>query len=108
MALISPRQCNNINRNYFLKNSWCPLSTTTELSKTCYATLSSLQKMKIIAPFNIRKHLCESLVLCKLDYCSSIFDPLTISQQRRLQKIENSCAALLFHQYCSALGVATS
>ena len=43
--------------------------------------LSALRKMKRIAPFNIRKHLCESLVLSKLDYCSSVFDPLTIIQQ---------------------------
>ena len=58
--------------------------------------------MKRIAPFNIRKHLCESLVLSKFYYCSSLFDPLTIIQQRRLQKIQNSCAALIFNRYCSA------
>ena len=74
----------------------------TELSKTCYATLSTLQKMKRIAPFNIRKHLCEPLVLSKLNYCSSVFDPLTIIQQRRLQKIQNSCAAFVFNRYCLA------
>ena len=68
----------------------------TELSKTCDATLSALRKMKTIAPFNIRKHLCESLVLSKLDYCGSVFDPLTIIQQRQLQKIQNSCDALVF------------
>ena len=58
--------------------------------------------MKRSAPFNIRRHLCESVVLSKLGYCSSVFDPLTIIQQRRLQKIHNSCAALIFNQYCSA------
>ena len=47
----------------------------TELSKACYATLSALQRVKRIAPFNIRKNLRESLVLSELDYCSSIFDP---------------------------------
>ena len=66
------------------------------------ATLSALQKMKRIAPFNIRKHLCEPLVLSKLNYCSSVFYPLTIIQQRRLQKIQNSCAALVFNRYCLA------
>ena len=75
---------------------------TTELSKTCYATLSALGKMKGIAPFNIRKHLCESQVLSKFDYCSSVFDPFVIIQQRRLQKIQNSCAALIFTRYWSA------
>ena len=58
--------------------------------------------MKRIAPFNIRRHLCESVVLSKLDYCSGVFDPLTITQQRRLQKIQNSCDALIFNYYCSA------
>ena len=56
----------------------------TELLKTCYATLSALRKIKRPALFNIRKHLCESLVPSKFDYCSSVFDPLTIIQQRRL------------------------
>ena len=58
--------------------------------------------MKRIAPFNIGKNLCESLVPSKLDYCSSVFDPLTIIQQRRLQKIHNSCVARVFDRYCSA------
>ena len=57
--------------------------------------------MKRIAPFNIRKHLCESLVLSKLDYCSSVFDPLTIIQQIWLQKIQTCCPALIFNQYYS-------
>ena len=39
----------------------------TELSKTCYATLSALWKMKRLARFNIRKYLCESLALSKLN-----------------------------------------
>ena len=67
--------------------------------------------MKRIAPFNIRKHLYESPVLSKLDYCSSVSDPLTIIQQRRLKKIQNSCAALVFNQLlsvrCTFIGVAT-
>ena len=57
----------------------------TELSKTCYAALSALRKMGRIAPFNIRKHLCESLALSKLDYCSSVFDPLTIIIMNHLE-----------------------
>ena len=77
----------------------------TELSNTCYATISALRKMKRIAPCNIRKHLCESLVLSKLDYCSSAFDPFTVNQQRRLQKIQNSSAALAFNRYRSASDV---
>ena len=34
-----------------------------------------------------------------------VFDPLTIIQQRLLQKIQNSCAALIFNRYCSASDV---
>ena len=58
----------------------------TELSKTSYATLSALRKMKRIAPFNIRKHVCESLVLSKLDYCISVFDPLTFINKDNYRK----------------------
>ena len=69
----------------------------TELSKTCYPTLSVVQKIKRIAPFNIRKHRSESLVLSKLGYCRNVFNLLMIIQQRRLQKIQNSWAALVFN-----------
>ena len=61
--------------------------------------------MKRITFLNIRKHFFEILVLSKLDYCSNVFDPLTIIQQKRLKKIQNSCAALAFNLYCSTSDV---
>ena len=95
--IFTTNTLNNINKNYFNKNSWCPLSTTTERrrSKTSYATLSALRKMKRIAPFNIRKHVCESLVMSKLDYCSSVFDPLTIINKGNYRK----CKFLVLHLF---------
>ena len=77
----------------------------TELSKACYPTLSEVQKIKRSTPFNLRKHRCESLVLSKLSFCRNVFNPLMIIQQRRLQKIRNSCTALVFNRCCSVSDV---
>ena len=38
------------------------------LSSSCYAVLSTLRKLKNLAPFIVRKQLVESLVMSKLDY----------------------------------------
>ena len=72
-----------------------------EVTKSCYATLSVLRKIKKLTPFNVRKQLSESLVLSKLDYCSAVFDPLTQVQERRLQKVQNTAAAFVLNRYCT-------
>jgi hypothetical protein len=76
-----------------------------EVTKSCYATLSVLRKIKKLTPFSVRKQLCESLVLSKLQYCNTVIDPLTNIQERRLQKVQNSAAAFVFNRYCRTYDV---
>lgn len=44
--------------------------------RSSYGTLSSLRWLKNLAPFHARKHLAESLALCKANYAYSVFNPL--------------------------------
>ena len=72
-----------------------------EITRSCYGVLCTLCKIKRITPFKIRKHLSESLVLSKIDYCNSVFDPLTQAQEQRLQKVQNAAAAFVLNRYCT-------
>ena len=76
-------------------------SQVNEITRSCYGVLRTLRKIKRITPFKIRKHLSESLVLSKIDYCNSVFDPLTQAQEQRLQKVQNAAAAFVLNRYCT-------
>ena len=48
-----------------------------------------------LAPFHVRKHLAESLVLSKVNYVCSVFHPLLAFQMKRPQRLRNSCAGFV-------------
>ena len=56
-----------------------------------YGTLS--------APFHVRKHLAESLVLSKVNYACSVFRPLPAFQMKRLQRLQNACAGFVTRRF---------
>ena len=58
------------------------------LASSCYTTLASLTKIKHFTPYMLRKHLAESLVLSKLDYCDIVMSPLPQHLLKRLQRIQ--------------------
>ena len=41
--------------------------------KSCYGTIQIIRKLKNFAGYRLRKHLLESLVLSKLDYCDTVY-----------------------------------
>ena len=43
---------------------------------SCYGTLSVLKKLKYLAPYNVRKHLAECLILSKIDYNDIVSDTI--------------------------------
>ena len=47
----------------------------TKILSSCYGALAILRKIRHLAPFKVRKQLAECLVLSKLDYCNTIFNP---------------------------------
>ncbi len=68
------------------------------LSSSCYAVLSTLRKLKNLAPFNVRKQLVESLIISKLDY-DLVYYPLLQYLERKLQRIQNVAAGFVLNRY---------
>ena len=64
-----------------------------------YGTLSVLWRLKNLAPFHVRKHLAESLVLSKVNYACSVFHPRQAFQMKRLQRLQNACAGFVTRRF---------
>jgi len=58
-----------------------------------------LRKLKHLAPFHLRKQLAECLVLTKLDYCRTVFDPLPLYLTKRLTGVQCAAAAFVMKRY---------
>ena len=72
-------------------------SQVSKIVKTSYYSLRNLYKSKHILNRQLRKQLCESLVLSHCNYCSFVYGPcLDAESKYRLQKIQNSCIILIF------------
>ena len=61
------------------------------LLSSCYATLSTLRKIKNVTLYNICKQLVEMLVISKMDYCDIVYDLVPDYQLKRLQHVQNTC-----------------
>ena len=78
------------------------LSWTEHINKTIsssYATLAVLRKLKNLAPFSLKKHLAECLILAKLEYCSAVTDPLPMYLTKRLSRVQLGAAAFVTNRY---------
>ena len=64
-----------------------------------YGTLSILRRLKHLAPFHVRKHLAESLILSKVNYACTVFHPLPAFQMKRLQRLQNACAGFVTRRF---------
>ena len=69
--------------------------------KSCYGTLSVLRKLKNVAPFSVRKHLVESLMLSKLDYNDTVFTPLPVYLIKWLQRVQLAAAGFVLGCYAN-------
>ena len=77
----------------------------TKLLSSCYGVLAVLRKIRHLAPFKVGKQLAECLVLSKLNYCNTIFHPLPEYQIKRLQRVQNSCAAFVLRHHTKSSDV---
>ena len=59
-----------------------------QLSKFCYGLLRIIWKVNNFTDFRLRKHLAESFVLSKIDYCDTVFYPLPDFLMKRLQRVQ--------------------
>ena len=55
--------------------------------------------LKNFAGYRLRKHLVESLVLSKLDYCDTVYYPLPEFQLKRLQRVQLVAASFVLNRY---------
>ena len=57
-----------------------------------YSTLPALRKFEHLAPFLLKKHLAESLILARLDYNDTVCCPLPGYLNTRLQRVQLATA----------------
>jgi len=69
--------------------------------KESYATLRTLKKLKRFASFQTRKHLAESLILSRLDYCNALFHKLPSYTKNQIQKVQNVVAGFVLNKYAN-------
>ena len=71
----------------------------TALLSSCYTVLAVLRRLRNLAPYHIRKHLMESLVMSKLDYGCVVFSPLPEYQMKCPQRVQTTCAGHVLGRY---------
>ena len=73
--------------------------------KSCYGTiqiiLKKLKELKNFAGYRLRKHLVESLVLSKVDYCDTVYYPLPEFQRKRLQRVQLIASSFVLNRYAN-------
>mgnify|MGYP001796041535 CR=1 FL=1 len=69
------------------------------LAPSCYTTLASLRKIKHFTPYKLRKHLAESLILSRLDYCDIVMFLLPQHLLKRFQRIQFAAASFVTGRY---------
>ena len=58
-----------------------------------------IRKLKNVAGYRLRKHLVESLVLSKLDFCETVSYPLLEFQLKHLQPVQLIAASFVLNRY---------
>ena len=69
------------------------------VTKSCFATLKSLNLFKRCASLPLRKTLAESLILSKLNYGNVLLGDLTKIELNRLQKVQNAAAGFVLQKH---------
>ena len=67
--------------------------------KNNYSTLKILKKLKRYTSYQTRKHLVESLILSKIDYCNVLFKGLPKFQIQGVNKLIQACAGFVKYKY---------
>ena len=75
------------------------MSTWKQRARAGYGTIQTIRKLKNFAGYRLRKHLVESLVLSRLDYCDTVYYPLPEFQLKRLQPVQLVAASFVLNRY---------
>lgn len=69
----------------------------TECVRKAYAKLKLLYHNRTALSHNLKKTLCNSLVLSSFNHCDTVYGPcLTVSDSERIQRVQNSCLRLIY------------
>ena len=82
------------------------LTWTTHINKTCRAATRSLgmiHRKLYSAPQHVRHKIYTSVVLPKLDYCCSVWDPHLIKNKQELDKVQKFAGRVITHDWKSDL-----
>ena len=60
-----------------------------------------IEKMKYLAPYNVRKHLAECLILSKIDCNDIVSDPVPDYLVKRLQRVQLTAASFVLGHYAT-------
>ncbi len=71
------------------------------VAASCYATLTSIRKLKKTLPFHIKKNLVQALVLSKLYYNDIVYYSLPDYLSKRLQRVQKAAAGFILGRYAS-------
>ena len=71
------------------------------VAASCYATLTSIRKLKKTLPFHIKKNLVQALVLSKLYYNDIVYYSLPDYLSKRLQRVQKAAAGFVLGRYAS-------
>ena len=68
---------------------------------SCYGVLSTLRKIRNLAPQNVKKQLEECLVLSKFQFNDIVCYPLLVYLQKKIQKVQNCAASFVVNRYAT-------
>lgn len=70
---------------------------TKKLMQKSYSNLKLIYASRHLLNFNLKKMLCETLVLSNFNYGNFIYGPcLSVLDKNRVQKVQNTCCRLIF------------
>ena len=73
--------------------------STKNTPNSIYSTLKILKKLKQYTSYQTRKHLVESLILSRIDYCNVLFIGLPKFQIQRINNLVQACNGFMKYKY---------
>ena len=89
-------------QSYLVNLTW---NDQINITKSNYNILRIRKTFKRFTPWNVRKSLAESLILCRINYCIAVHSQIPKYLQNRLQRLQNSAVGHVFGKCANTLAV---
>ena len=74
--------------------TWTP--QVNKIISTSYFKLKQVSRFKNFLSFESKVNVCETYVLCHLNYCDSVYFNITEFLKHKIQKVQNTCFRFIF------------